>query len=68
MRRRLSYFEKRLLLREESFIRKRDFYKEKIFLEKEHDFNFDFCYLENIEKSALPQRPALFFFQVRDKS
>ena len=65
MRRRLSYFEKRLLLREESFIRKRDFYEEKVFLEKEHDFNFDFCLLENIEKNeknALPQRPALFFF------
>ena len=43
MRRRLSYFEKRLLLTEESFIRKRDFYKEKVFFEKEHDFNFDFC-------------------------
>ena len=50
MRRRLSYFEKRLLLREESLIMKRDFYKEQIFLEKEHDFNFDFCLLENIEK------------------
>ena len=50
MRRRLSYFEKRLLLREESLIRKRDLYKEKVFLEKEHDFNFDFCLLENIEK------------------
>ena len=43
MRRRLFYFEKRLLLRKEGFIRKRDFYKEKIFLEKEYDFNFDFC-------------------------
>ena len=50
MRRRRSYFEKRLLLREESLIRKRDFYKEKVFLEKEHDFNLDFCLLENIEK------------------
>ena len=50
MRRRLSYFEKRLLLREESLIRKRDFYKEKVSLEKEHDFNFDFCLLKNIEK------------------
>ena len=50
MRRRLSYFEKRLLLREESLIMKRDFYKEKVFLEKEHDFNFDFCLLENTEK------------------
>ena len=50
MRRRLSYFEKRLFLREVSLIRKRDFYKEKVFLEKEHDFNFDFCLLDNIEK------------------
>ena len=29
MRRRLSYFEKRLLLREERFVRKGGFYKEK---------------------------------------
>ena len=50
MRRRLSYFEKRLLLREENLIRKRNFYKEIFFLKKEHDFNFDFCLLKNIEK------------------
>ena len=35
MRRRLSYFEKRLLLREESFVRKGDFYKEKHFFLEE---------------------------------
>ena len=36
MRRRLSFFETRLLLREDNFIRKIDFYKEKIvLLEKE---------------------------------
>ena len=39
MRRRQSYFEKRLLLREDSFIRRRDFYKEeKVLLEKKTSF------------------------------
>ena len=35
MRRRQCYFEKRLLLREENFIRKRDFYKGKQILLEE---------------------------------
>ena len=35
MRRRQCYFEKRLLLREDNFIRKRDFYKGKQFLLEE---------------------------------
>ena len=34
MRRRQWFFEKRLLLREESFIRKRDFFKEKQIYQK----------------------------------
>ena len=47
MRRRLSCFEKRLLLREEHFIRKKDFYKEKIvLLEKESSIKRRKSYFE----------------------
>ena len=42
MRRRQSYFEKRLLLREDSLIRRRDFYKEeRVLLEKKTFFRED---------------------------
>ena len=51
MRRKLFYSEKRFLLREKKIIIKRDFYKEKKNLEKEYNFNFDFCLFKNIEKN-----------------
>ena len=47
MRRRQSYFEKRLLLREDSFIRSRDFFKEeKVLFEKKTSFWRRQSYLE----------------------
>ena len=47
MRRRLSSFETRLLSREENFIRKMDFYKEKIvLLEKESSIKRRKSYLK----------------------
>ena len=49
MRRRQSYFEKRPLLREEHFIWKRDFYKEKkILFEKKTSFQRRKPYLDNL--------------------
>ena len=63
MRRRQSYFEKRPLLREEHFIWKRDFYKEKkILFEKKTSFQRRKPYLDKLilKRDLYEEKTVLF--------